>query len=287
MYTCPVCASPSITGPPCWRCKGLQPPPLRYPEQVARPMLAAYYRILSSDPRFLPALQQLYEQVRPSLVNDRASTPPIRRAFRAFADDWRLPRRQGVHDLRWSLRLIHADLGANVPTRWQLEPGSRSFGGLRRTTGEERLRTGLDWATDGPPSTTFPIFPKQPSPFLYDPTQTSPAQLHALADRVADEIRTSILEQAAMIEAHLVEQGLSRTAPRHRNPEHLERIATRLYRRVILRWSWDRIAAAEDQDDVLGPDPKTVETTVREWAGRLDIALPKLPSGRPRRKPLT
>lgn len=69
----------------------------------------------------------------------------------------------------------------------------------------------------------------------------------------------------------------------HREPELLSRFASRLYRRVVLNWSWQKIAARELEESPEWCDTKSVRFTVQNWARSLRIPLPENRRGRPRK----
>ena len=86
-------------------------------------------------------------------------------------------------------------------------------------------------------------------------------------------------------EDEMVAVGYRRFPPRLLNSEDLAVGAERLYRRATLRWSWRRIAAAQDPDaDDLSGLIKAVHAAVHRWANAIGVHLPHRPPGRPRRK---
>lgn len=113
--------------------------------------------------------------------------------------------------------------------------------------------------------------PAAPRAISFDPSERSP-------DEFLSEARQLIREE----EANWEREGWR---PRHRveaSETALRREARRLYRRSVLRWTWERIAEAEQQETgVAWVDPETIRTSVRRWARALSIRLSFRP-GRPR-----
>jgi len=69
--------------------------------------------------------------------------------------------------------------------------------------------------------------------------------------------------------------------PRLKDSPSLRLGALRLYRRAVLQWPWDRIAAAETEDPQWPVKVKTVWDDVHRWAGALGVPIPQVARGRP------
>ena len=69
--------------------------------------------------------------------------------------------------------------------------------------------------------------------------------------------------------------------PRLKDSPSLRLGALRLYRRAVLQWPWDRIAAADTEDPQWPVEVKTVWDDVHRWAAALGVPLPQVPRGRP------
>ena len=237
--------------------------------------MAAYYSVLNEDPEFRAELRRLYEQLGSSLAAGyRFPSPEELRILDEFVDHWRLPGgdsglglRYGALDL-WdslsqaasggaSLRLtlgqrawMESDVGTTVAIN---EPVSTASG--RQVTATERV------------SPT--IWPTVPLPFDYDPMRVSPAWVREHAERVATEVRDSIIRQAEKFERQARDQGYRPVPPGYRQGEDLRRVASRLYQRAVLGRSWSQIKASDDVE--MG----TVRRTVERWAEELVIPLPR------------
>jgi hypothetical protein len=71
--------------------------------------------------------------------------------------------------------------------------------------------------------------------------------------------------------------GFRRSGPWTRKPDNHARVASRLFQRAVLGWSYEAIADAESQAlplDAGTPDATAIRMTTRDWAKRLGIPLP-------------
>jgi hypothetical protein len=69
--------------------------------------------------------------------------------------------------------------------------------------------------------------------------------------------------------------------PRLKDDSSLRLGTLRLYRRAVLQWPWERMAAAETEDPQWPVKVKTVRDDVHRWAAALGVRLPLVPRGRP------
>jgi hypothetical protein len=120
------------------------------------------------------------------------------------------------------------------------------------------------------------IHPKAPNPFHYNPAVHPSTVVKQLSAQFAEDLR----EQIHRARQEAIAQGWRPLAPRLRSRTSLLLLARRLYRRAVLVWSWARIAAAEGK----GVTPHAVRISVSEWAHTLDVVLPKISRGRPRKQ---
>jgi hypothetical protein len=176
--------------------------------------LRAYYACHNADPHFRKELEQLVTQLSPP---DQAAPPPKAAADRAvkFVDSWKLPPGEGRLDLLYSVSRLHEARnrpGFRRPPKLVLRP--RAI----RTRVDVENRYGV---------TTLEL--EDPDAFAEARLRRTLAPRHAA--RAAEAARTQL--------------GLNRLPPRHRATGEIERIAERLYRRAVLRWSWERISEAE------------------------------------------
>ncbi len=234
------------------------------PEVLLRDrQLAAYYHVLNGDPEFADALRELFEDCAKLLGETQTGTSIIASKLIAFAKQWRLPGQDGesghqYDDLQHSLRawlFTHKVAPARLITG-----GRRSYW---RPAPQE-------------------IVPNTPAPFEYDPHLQDPSWVRGRIESLTEGFRRELVEQAQTAEKQARDSGLRSIPSQHADEQDLERLARRLYLRVIKQMSWARIAeeeAASQPDE--WRDLQSVRTTVRHWASRLGVPLPKLPRGRP------
>ncbi len=74
-------------------------------------------------------------------------------------------------------------------------------------------------------------------------------------------------------------------SPVRRSPAYLRRAGDRLVKRAVLRWSWDRVWRAEHAsgNDDAAQDASSVRQSTIAFAKDLDVPLPVIPAGRPRK----
>ncbi|MBI4603660.1 MAG: hypothetical protein HY721_17035 [Planctomycetes bacterium] len=73
--------------------------------------------------------------------------------------------------------------------------------------------------------------------------------------------------------------------PHHKSPENLARVARRLVRRAVQRWSWRRIVEAEAREENVKADlvdMRAVRKSTETWGRKLGIRLPSVQRGRPK-----
>jgi hypothetical protein len=236
-----------------------------YPNfEPAHVMTRAYYGVLNEHMEFRAALLELYELVIPPWRRSRREADfllgaPGGSQWARIADSatqWGLPRRHGqrhVADALWWWHVRPRDSDDELP---------RLFGWSRGFRGEVVCGD---------------IEPHQLGTFSYDPTRQGPEWVRAEADRVAETIRRSIVDQAEALEKQARAKGYRPIPPRYRGDGgELKRMAQRLYRRAVLKWSWQNIARAEHPpEDVRKFYPsRAVRNSVEHWARELDIPLP-------------
>ena len=71
--------------------------------------------------------------------------------------------------------------------------------------------------------------------------------------------------------------------PRLKDKRSLQLGALRLYRRAVLEWPWEKIAAAE-AEELRRPEDLDIKSAwdgVHRWAKALGVPLPQVPRGRP------
>lgn len=237
--------------------KGLRPSPQRLssgllaPEERQARRRAAYYDQLNGNPEFLAGLRVLAAEVDPRASHD----PPVARQLWTFARTWHLPRKRARIELAGSLRSAVA----------------------RQTEPRLIVPTIGHWVPDVA-AELIPLL----SPIHYDPVTMTMKQLAARIEQAAAELRQSLRDQAAAIRQQAKAAGWERESARYLADGELDRLARRLYWRAVLGWTYVAIADKEkaiaDEED---PDPKrehffspqAVQTSVKDWAEDLDVAL--------------
>jgi hypothetical protein len=242
--------------------------PLLHPGQLVIDRLDAYYSVLSSDDATYDAeLRALFELLRPGLLSYGEPTGPdadARAVLEDFVERWNLPRFCGAPDI-WNSFILSLDY-PDRPLR--LVPTNHVLSGI---------------SFDGRGYPFGLIQPKLFEPFVYDPTAMSLKTLHGLADEIAREVRQDILAQAEKYRDIALSYGHRPIPPRHRNWDHLRRMARRVYLAAVPGRRWAEIAAEEAERFGEYCDPQSVRSTVRDWAETLDVRLPRQKIGRPRK----
>jgi hypothetical protein len=199
---------------------GTRPTGRLYHELVIRQgQLDHYYHVLNEDADLRAALQALAEGWPIFHVHDPMSLPvAFRRRLDVFAEQWALPRKHGLDDLWWSLQCA-----------WHGEV--------------LKMRSSGVWWVSYDADT---ITPYSPQPFSYDPAKQNHDWLRERAEQEAEKVRQSILAQGLELERQWGEADYRRLPPQFHDPEKLKVGALRLYRRAVLKWSWSKIAKADD-----------------------------------------
>jgi hypothetical protein len=222
----------------------------------------AYYCVLHEDPRFVDDLRILFDSPFPGfsellspkqrldairVSDERGETPEDDEKVRAFVQRWSLPPASAL-EVWWALYVARY----GEPLRL------RAFHG--------HITAPLDRSAIRP----------DVEPFIYNPAHDPQAE----AKRVTAELRQQLRQQMEKRRAQAIERGWRPVPPRWRDRAQNKVIVRRLYRRTVLHWRWNEIAAAEGP----GTTPHTVEVSVRKWATQLGVPLPSAPHGRPRLK---
>ena len=117
------------------------------------------------------------------------------------------------------------------------------------------------------------IVPKEPAPFLYDPTDTDAhVRLLGRADRSLRAVRADILAQADALEEEAKKQGYVALGPRHRGKSarvEFQKQARRLYRRAVCGLGYDAIADLEDEAREADAVRKSVQLAAKTLGVRL------------------
>jgi len=222
----------------------------------------AYYCVLHEDQRFVDDLDILFaslfrdfsESLSPKqrldairVSDERGETPEDDEKVRAFVQRWSLP---PAFAFEVWCALYVARYGE--PLRL------RAFRGhITAPLGQSAIRASVE-------------------PFIYDLALDPQAE----ATRVTAELQERLRHQMENQRARAIERGWRPVPPRWRDRAQNKVIARRLYRRAVLQWSWNKIAAAEGR----GTTPHTVEVSVRKWAKQFGVPLPSAPRGRPKTK---
>jgi hypothetical protein len=221
--------------------------------------LDRYYELLNRHPPFHEALASLAQQYwaiqavgehrrQWDLGDEREAHGKQYELLAAFVVEWRLPRDLGLRHLRHSVELADGELPVRLTSDGSLYSG-RSLGIL--------------------------ITPPQPEPFHYDPVWETPHAARARARTIAKAVQTNIIEQLKAVEDQFRAEGWDNLP----KPGEWPRVASRVFRRAVLRQAWEAIAA-EDQVAV-----ETVRETVERRAAEFEIPLPDIPPGRPPKNP--
>jgi len=230
--------------------------------------LAAYYTVLNDVPAFRSELQTLFLHLRDRVTLDVSAPVPdtAEAALAACAARWRLPRVQhrGTTDLWRSLQQIWL---VGLP-QLCLMPGPYP----RVAPDDERP----------------PLVPRVPAvPFDERAQPHARRYLRREAERVARAVYEDVLTQGEeRLEAARRARAAGWNLPfaAQHDAAELKCMAVRLYRRAVLEWTWSRITAHERTDhETEWPNLHSVTTTVREWARQLEVELPHLAPGRPRK----
>jgi len=248
--------------------------------EPARSFLAAAEATgLPASPRGITPSDELLARLPVDHAEYHHLDATILAQLRAFARRWPLPR-GGSADLWYSLettlhggkpRLLPGVEVFYVPTPGlpiviDIVPGDAEAGTSEVTVVEHQ-----PW-----------VVSNCPIPFLYDPLEHNRQWLAQRIDAICQDIRASIIAQAAEYERQLEEAGWRKPPPRYLarygEKSYLRLLALRLYRRAVLKLPWDRIADLEvdegDPVDARGAD--NMRKTVTPLARRLGIPLPRL-----------
>ena len=241
--------------------------PLLHPGQLVIDRLNAYYSVLSSDDATYDAeLRALFERLRPRLLSYGHSTDADTdaRAVLDFVTRWNLPRCCGAQDI-WGSFMLSLDY-PDRPLRLLVTDHL-----LSPIVYDER---GYDVGM---------IEPKPPPSFMYAPMSMSLKMLHQRVDEIVQQVRQDILAQAERYRDIALSYGYRPIPPRHRNWDHLRRMARRVYLAAVRGRRWVEIAAEEAERFGEYCDPRSVRSTVHDWAETLDVRLPPQKIGRPRK----
>ena len=232
----------------CTACRD-KGPRLRHPEQNRIRLLSAYYAQLNGNECFQKKLQWLNTYAGEYLRDPRIhqvltfAWPGslvgvyhyIDSLVRHVAEEWHLPIDRGVGDLRDSLAL---------PT----EPLTLRIGSY-------------SWSA---PVVRGLIKSFCPPEFWYDPTEGGTGWIREYAEK----LRASLVAQAEALEIEANAAGYNELQTWYRSDEELQRLARRLYQRVILEWSWQKIGIQENVTRA------AVASSVKRLAALLQIPLP-------------
>jgi hypothetical protein len=220
----------------------------------------AYYDVLHDDPKFVRALRTLFKLLFPAFsksltpqqrvdairVSDaHAATPDHNAKVVAFVQRWSLPPAYAFEV--WGT-LYTAQYGEQLRLR-------AVQGHLAGSFGISAIRANVE-------------------PFVYNPALDP----HAEAKRVTAELRDQLRQRMQIHRKRAIEDGWRPVSPRRRDRAQNKAMAVRLYRRAVLGWTWERVAAAEGA----GTTPRAVEVSVRAWAKELGVPLRSSPRGRPK-----
>jgi hypothetical protein len=235
-------------------------------------VLPAYYARLGANAEFAADLRQLFDRWD-------ALTAGVPRAHRAV---YGLLRSEATPQERRAAQAVGLALRAFVQN-WPCLPATTRVADLRvsyrtRATWGGELRHPI--SSGAAPASTTIIGPIIVPPFDYDPTVDDRAWLDAEAERIGAEVAAAIREQGYRGEQALQAQGYAGTRPGWASAQAWDVYARRLYRWAVLRHSWGRVAA-EDEDRVT---PSAVQQLVLALAQALGVAqCPGPKVTRPRR----
>ncbi len=220
-------------------------------------MRQAYYDVLGEDRAFGEDLEQLRRQVARLADKAKSASAAVPKIVKQFSEKWALPTTCGAAEVWAILRVVPAESPLRLTARWQ----------------EKSTDPGIE-----------PIVPPTLPPFHYDPNLNPPAMITEMIDDQTEKFRQSLVEQVKAQRRRAEKSGWHQLPRRQLLPADRRRRARRLYRRAVLRESWEQVAQAAGRDGVfVGVD--AVRTSVEAWAKQLDVPLPRRRPGRPRRKP--
>lgn len=247
------------------------PAPFALPGEQEELMRDAYYRQLNEHGPFTAALAELrtrlalrfpsgtkrheHDEEEPQVDGpwrpEDAWLPKKARAqLVAFVDRWRLPS-LGNLDVLKSLRLSPPSGPMQICADHSPKIGASPHAFIQ---------------ADQPPS------------FIYDPVVWTPAEAQLQARAAGDAVYRQMSEQIERANREWRAQGKKPLPPRSRSRGDLNEGARRLFQRVVLRWTWKRIA-----DDVAArstarvpraTDPSAIAEGVKRWARQLGVTLP-------------
>ena len=243
---------------------GTTPRELYSPEEHVSLLHAAYWRQLASHEPLLADLAALIERAGPIATPARAADLTVAPAATALIDDfvtrWRLPEIDR-DELPWMLMLARGD-----PSRapglvrmlsvdlWRDERLPR----LRRYARSEidEIELGVEIEL---------LHATERVAFTYRPNDTSPADARRAVDEFFNGLRKTAEEQLVAAEARFQSLGYQPLPPQRLSRATLDASAQRTFRRVVLRWSWTRIATAD------AVEPRSVIDSVTRFAAALGL----------------
>lgn len=170
-----------------------------------------------------------------------------------FRQRWAIPRRNVWDDLAWTFMLHSASKATNPPVR---------------------LLAIQHGVSPSLPPLRIVLLPD--IAIAYEPTTAGTQISRDIEHRLRSIMRENVRSQLAEWKEKVKAAGITGLPPRWRDPEEVERLARRLYMRAVCRMTWSAIAESTHVSE------ETTKSTVRHWARRLEVDLPRLPAGRPR-----
>jgi hypothetical protein len=205
------------------------------------------------------SLQEEYDD--DATVFSRGMDQSARNDLVVFATQWWLPIRTGYLDV-WRALLHHRPVEP-----YQLTP--------TRSMRMRLMPSGM-------------IFPHVVAPFLYNPAGRPTSWIRDYADKVARQVRDSIIEQAKRFDGDASEAGWKERPPLYRNDARVQALALRLFRAAVLNLTNAEIGGLESrerrEDSMVKGDEsadfseRSISRTINEWA--TDLGLPPLQRGR-------
>lgn len=248
-------------------------------------MVAAYYKVLASQPDFVTEARALLstmqiskdaveEAVRPFglhgadeiLGNEQAvaaiwTTVPrsAERLALLFARRWRFPS-WSSSDVVEAVLLTHLGFSEH-PADLLVPPAMvriRSRATRDRSPTDGRVEEEID--IDPPPLT-----------FIYRPFETSPKAARDRVDEYVREIRRDAELLLSNAEHVFKTRGYRPLHPKRRSTTHLALGARIVLRRYVRKETWDHIAMAEPLEPGMPRDGKTVQKIAALWTEELGI----------------
>lgn len=264
----------------------------------AEEVIDLYYKQLNADTDFRAALADLFQHLAESATrfvelrertgfNSRFRKPypfqpekqltrvpyasqlelynEIGQALSAFCERWHLPINYGLDDV-WNCLWLHSLMSDGEPEFYAVMR-QRSYPVVGIPFVIDVVESGNDRI---PVVMKLPyIYPNAPVRFMYDPIEQSRAWLNQRIDAICDNVRQSILSQAAVFESQAAAEGWGKRPPRH-TPSYLQQIARALYLRAVKCMKWDDVAS---ECEVYSPDD--FARRVRFFAAQCGIPLPE------------